>query len=77
MKIVHITLVQWYSLEDATRQLDELQSRQEEEVSHLKEQLERTTTRTGTLEGELTEARRMEVKANEIAMGLGKELEKK
>ena len=31
----------------------------------------------GALEGELTEARRMEVKANEIAKGLREELEKK
>ena len=64
-------------LEDATRQLDELQSSREEEVSHLKEQLERTTTRMGALEGELTEARRTEVKVNEVAKGLREELEKK
>ena len=64
-------------LEDATRQRDELQSCQEEEVGHLKEQLERTTTRMGTLEGELTEARLAEVKANEVAKGLKEELEKK
>ena len=64
-------------LEDATRQLDELQSSREEEVGHLKEQLERTTTRMGTLEGELTEARKTEVKANEVAKGLKEELEKK
>ena len=64
-------------LEDATRQRDELQSSREEEVSHLKEQLERTTARMGALEGELTEARRSEVKANEVAKGLREELEKK
>ena len=64
-------------LEDATRQRDELQSIQEEEVSHLKEQLERTTTRMGALERELTEARRSEVKVNEVAKGLKEELEKK
>ena len=46
-------------------------------MGHLKEQLERTTTRMGTLEGELTEARRTEVKANEVAKGLKEELEKK
>ena len=64
-------------LEDATRQQVELQSSQEEEVSHLKEQLETTTTKMGALEGELTEARRTEVKANEVAKGLKEELEKK
>ena len=64
-------------LEDATRQRDELHSSREEEVSRLKEQLERTTTRMGTLEGELTEARKTEVKANEVAKGLKEELEKK
>ena len=64
-------------LEDATRQRDELQCSREEEVGHLKEQLERTTTRMGTLEGELTEARLAEVKANEVAKGLKEELEKK
>ena len=63
-------------LEDTTRQRDELQSCREE-VGHLKEQLERTTTRMGTLEGELTEARLAEVKANEVAKGLKEELEKK
>ena len=66
-------LLQLYRLEDATRQLDELQSSREEEVSHLKEQLERTTTRMGALEGELNEARRTEVKVK----GFNKELEKK
>ena len=70
-------LLQLCRLEDATRQLDELQSSREEEVSHLKEQLERTTTRMEALEGELTEARRTEVKANEVAKGLKEELEKK
>ena len=60
-------------LEDATRQRDELQSSREEEVSHLKEQLERTTARMGALEGELTEARRTEVKVK----GFNEELEKK
>ena len=64
-------------LEDATRQLDELHSSQEEEVGHLKEQLERKTSRMGALEGELTEARKTEVKANEVAKGLKEELEKK
>ena len=64
-------------LEDATRQRDELQSSREEEVSHLKQQLERTSTRMGALEGELTEARRTEVKVNEVAKGLREELEKK
>ena len=63
--------------EDATRQLDELQSSREEEVSHLKEQLERTTTEMEALEGELTEARRTEVKVNKVAKGLKEELEKK
>ena len=66
-------MLQLYRLEDATRQLDELQSRQEEEVSHLKEQLERTTTRMATLEGELTEARLAEGKVK----GFNEELEKK
>ena len=70
-------LLQLYRLEDATRQLDELQSSREEEVSRLKEQLERTTTRMEELEGELTEARRTEVKANEVAKELKEELEKK
>ena len=46
-------------------------------MSHLKEQLETTTTKMGALEGELTEARRTEVKANEVAKGLKEELEKK
>ena len=66
-------LLQLYRLEDATRQLDELQSSREEEVGHLKEQLERTTTKMGTLEGELTEARLAEAKVKEF----NKELEKK
>ena len=66
-------LLQLYRLEDATRQLDELQSSREEEVSHLKEQLERTTTRMEALEGELTEARLAEAKVK----GFNKELEKK
>ena len=70
-------LLQLYRLEDATRQLAELQSSREEEVIHLKEQLERTTTRMGALEGELTEARLAEVKTNEVAKGLQEELEKK
>ena len=70
-------MLQLYRLEDATRQRDELQSSREEEVSHLKEQLERTTTRMEALEGELTEARRTEVKVNEVAKGLKEELEKK
>ena len=60
-------------LEDATRQRVELQSRQEEEVSHLKEQLERTSTKMGALEGELTEARLAEANVK----GFNKELEKK
>ena len=64
-------------LENATRQQVELQSSREEEVSHLKEQLERTTTKMGALDGELTEARRTEVEANEVAKGLREELEKK
>ena len=64
-------------LEDATRQQVEVQSSREEEVSHLKEQLERTTTRMGALERELTEARRSEVTVNEVAKGLREELEKK
>ena len=64
-------------LENATRQQVELQSSREEEVSRLKEQLERTTTRMGALDGELTEARRTEVEANEVAKGLKEELEKK
>ena len=64
-------------LEDATRQQVELQSRQEEEVSHLKEQLERTTARMGALKVELSEARKTEVKVNEVAKGLKEELEKK
>ena len=46
-------------------------------MSHLKEQLERTTTRMRALEGELTEARRTEAKAKEVAKGLREELEKK
>ena len=46
-------------------------------MSHLKDQLERMTTRMGALEGELIEARRTEVKANEVAEGLKEELEKK
>ena len=54
-----------------------MQFSREEEVSHLKEQLERTTTKMGALEGELTEARRTEVKASEVARGLREELEKK
>ena len=66
-------LLQLYRLEDATRQLDELQSSWKEEVSHLKEQLERTTTRMGALEGKLTEARLAEAKVK----GFNKELEKK
>ena len=65
-------LLQLYRLEDATRQLDELQSIQEEEVSHLKEQLERTTTRMEELKVELTEARLAEAKLK----GFNKELEK-
>ena len=60
-------------LEDATRQLDELQSSRKEEVSHLKEQLERTTTRMEALEGELTEARLAEANVK----GFNKELEMK
>ena len=59
-------LLQLYRLEDATRQLDELQSSREEEVSHLKEQLERTTTKMGALAGELTEARLAEAKVKEF-----------
>ena len=70
-------MLQLYRLEDATRQLDELQSSREEEVSHLKEQLKSTTTRMGELEGQLTEAKKMEVKASEVAKGLREELEKK
>ena len=46
-------------------------------MSRLKEQLERMTIRMGALEGELTEARRTEVEANEVAKGLREELEKK
>ena len=60
-------------LEDATRQQVELQSSREEEVSHLKEQLKRTTTKMGALERELTEARLAEAKVK----GFNKELEKK
>ena len=75
------TLVQLHEyirrLDNATQQLDELQSSREKEVSHLKEQLERTTAKMGALEGELTEARLAEVKANEVAKGLKVELEKK
>ena len=75
------TLVQLHEyirrLDNATRQLDELQSSREKEVSHLKEQLETTTTRMGVLEGELTEARRTEVKVNKVAKGLKEDLEKK
>ena len=41
-------------------------------MSHLKEQLERTTTRMGALEGELTEARMKEVKAKELREQLEK-----
>ena len=66
-------LLQLYRLEDATRQLDELQSSREEEVGHLKEQLERTTAKIGALEGELTEARLAEAKVKEF----NKELEMK
>ena len=66
-------LLQLCRLEDATRQLDELPSSREEEVSRLKEQLERTTTRMGALEGEFTEARLAEAKVKEF----NKELEKK
>ena len=54
-----------------------MQSSREKEVSHLKEQLETTTTRMGVLEGELTEARRTEVKVNKVAKGLKEDLEKK
>ena len=46
-------------------------------MSHLKEQLKRTTTRMGALEGELTEARMTEVKSSEVAKELKEELEKK
>jgi len=66
-------LLQLYRLEDATRQLNELQSSREKEVGHLKEQLERTTTKIGALEGELTEARLTEAKVKEF----NKELEMK
>ena len=66
-------LLQLYRLADATRQLDELQSSREEEMSHLKEQLETTTSRMGALEGELTEARLAEAKVK----GFNKELEMK
>ena len=66
-------LLQLYRLADATRQLDELQSSREEEMSHLKEQLQTTTSRMGALEGELTEARLAEAKVK----GFNKELEKK
>ena len=66
-------LLQLYRLANATRQLNELQSSREEEVSHLKEQLEMTTSRMGALEGELTEARLAEVKVK----GFNEELEKK
>ena len=64
-------------MEDATRQLDELQSSQEEELSDLRNQLERTTSRTGALEGEQAEARRTKEKMDEVVFGLKEELEKK
>ena len=73
MHILCIMLLFNGRLEDATRQQVELQSSREEEVSHLKEQLERTTTKMGALEGELTEARFAEAKVKEF----NKELEKK
>ena len=65
-----------YRLEDVTRQLDELQSSQEEEVSYLTKQLERTTSRMGALERELAEAKRTKEKMDEVVRGLKEEREK-
>ena len=66
-----------YRLEGATRQLDELQSSHEEELSHTREQLERTTSRMGALEGQLVEAKRTKEKMDEVVRGLKEEREKK
>ena len=73
------TLVFNCRLEDAPRQLDELQSSQEEvlELSHLRNQLERATSRMGALEGELVEARRTKERMDEFMLGFEEELEKK
>ena len=67
-KTVHISLLLLnYRLEDAARQLDELQSSREEEVSHLRKQLE----------GQLVEAKRTKEKMDEVVRGLKEEQEKK
>ena len=64
-------------LEDAARQLDELQSSREEEVSHLRKQLEGTTSRMRALEGQLVEAKRTKEKMDELVRGLKEEQERK
>ena len=75
---MHISLLLFtYRLEDAARQLDELQSSREEEVSHLRKQLEGTTSRMGALEGQLVEAKRTKEKMDEEVRGLKEEQEKK
>lgn len=57
--------------------MDELQSTQENELSHLQEQLERSTSRMEVLKNELVDAREVKARLVEDISVLREELEKK
>lgn len=57
--------------------MDELQSTQEKELSHLQEQLERSTSRMEVLKNELVDAREVKARLVEDISVLREELEKK
>lgn len=66
-----------FRLQSANRQLDELRSNQEAELGHLHNQLERSTSRTVTLEKELKKSTRTKERLDQEVKGLKEELWKK